>query len=174
NLFTLPNASASHSTKYPLIWPLQQGTITLLFGPCSQVFEPPGFGYAHFHTGVDVAYKQGSPILAADDGIVVGADTSVLNGQLVGPGDPGDDRGPSAIGGSVRPRTPAAPVRRSRSGAPRSGRAPGARAASPTRSRPDRDTTASASTPPAPFALLAIGPRVGAGEPGANRWRRAP
>src|SRR5437773_3227786 len=37
NLFMLPGANASHSTKYPLIWPLQQGTITLLFGPCSQV-----------------------------------------------------------------------------------------------------------------------------------------
>jgi len=87
NLFTLPGANATHSTKYPLIWPLQQGTITLLFGPCSQVFEPPAFGYKHFHTGVDVAYKQGSPILAADDGVVVAADTSVVAGQLVGYGN---------------------------------------------------------------------------------------
>src|SRR5881275_3185493 len=87
NLFTLPGANATHSTKYPLIWPLQQGTITLLFGPCSQVFEPPAFGYKHFHTGVDVAYKQGSPILAADDGVVVAADTSVVGGQLVGYGN---------------------------------------------------------------------------------------
>src|SRR6266513_5868750 len=87
NLFTLPGANATHSTKYALIWPLQQGTITLLFGPCSQVFEPPAFGYKHFHTGVDVAYKQGSPILAADDGVVVAADTSVVAGQLVGYGN---------------------------------------------------------------------------------------
>ena len=87
NLFTLPNANANHSTKYPLIWPLQQGTITLVFGPCSQAFEPPGFGYPHFHTGVDIAYNQGTPILAADDGIVVAADSSLLNGQLVGYGN---------------------------------------------------------------------------------------
>jgi murein DD-endopeptidase MepM/ murein hydrolase activator NlpD len=87
NLFTLPNANANHSTKYPLVWPLQQGTITLVFGPCSQAFEPPGFGYPHFHTGVDIAYNQGTPIVAADDGIVVAATTSLLNGQLVGYGN---------------------------------------------------------------------------------------
>src|SRR5437764_980783 len=87
NLFNLPNAGANHSTKYPLIWPLQQGTITLQFGPCTLPFEPPGFGYSHFHTGVDIAYKQGTPILAADDGIVVAASSSVLNGQLVGYGN---------------------------------------------------------------------------------------
>jgi len=87
NLFNLPNASANHSTKYPLIWPLQQGRITLQFGPCTLPFEPPGFGYSHFHTGVDIAYKQGTPILAADDGIVVAASSSVLNGQLVGYGN---------------------------------------------------------------------------------------
>jgi murein DD-endopeptidase MepM/ murein hydrolase activator NlpD len=87
NLFNLPSASANHSTKYPLIWPLQQGTLTLLFGPCTQPFEPPGFGYPHFHTGVDIAYNQGTPIVAADDGVVVAASSSVLNGQLVGYGN---------------------------------------------------------------------------------------
>src|SRR5256884_1901920 len=87
NLFTLPGAGAGHSTKYSLIWPLQQGSLTLLFGPCSQVFEPPAFGYKHFHTGVDIAYRQGSQILAADDGVVVAADTSVVGGQLVGYGN---------------------------------------------------------------------------------------
>ena len=87
NLFDLPSAGSNHSTKYPLIWPLQQGSLTLLFGPCTQAFEPPGFGYAHFHTGVDIAYKQGSPILAADDGVVVAASSSVQSGQLVGYGN---------------------------------------------------------------------------------------
>jgi murein DD-endopeptidase MepM/ murein hydrolase activator NlpD len=87
NLFTLPGAGAGHSTKYPLIWPQPQGSLTLLFGPCTQAFEPPGFGYAHFHTGVDVAYNQGSPILAADDGVVVAASSSVVSGQLVGYGN---------------------------------------------------------------------------------------
>ena len=87
NLFTLPNANANHSTKYPLIWPLQQGTITQVFGPSTLPFEPPGFGYPHFHTGVDIAYNQGTPILAADDGVVVAASASMLNGQLVGYGN---------------------------------------------------------------------------------------
>ena len=87
NLFNLPTASINHSTKYPLIWPLQQGTITLAFGPCTQWFEPPAFGYPHFHTGIDIAYNQGSPILAADDGVVVAASSSVMNGQLVGYGN---------------------------------------------------------------------------------------
>lgn len=87
NLLNLPNASLNHSTKYPLIWPLQQGSLTLLFGPCSQVFEPPAFGYPHFHAGVDIAYNQGTPIVAADDGVVVAASSSVLNGQLVGYGN---------------------------------------------------------------------------------------
>src|SRR6266852_4679998 len=86
NMLSLPNQSATHSTKYPLIWPQQQGSISLPFGPCSYPFEPPGFGYRHFHTGIDIAFTQGTPILAADDGTVVAADTSVLYGQLVGYG----------------------------------------------------------------------------------------
>src|SRR5438132_5625741 len=47
NLFTLPNVGAKHSTTYPLIWPLQQGSITLVFAPCTAAFQPPGFGYPH-------------------------------------------------------------------------------------------------------------------------------
>lgn len=87
NLFNLPNASATHSTKYQLVWPLQQGSITQLFGPSSLPFEPPGFGYPHFHAGVDISDKQGNPILAADDGVVVAATTSLINGQMVGYGN---------------------------------------------------------------------------------------
>ncbi len=87
NLFSLPGAIESHSTRYPLIWPLQKGDLTLLFGPTTMLFEPPGFGYQHFHTGVDIAYTQGNPILAADDGVVVAADRSVLYGMTVGYGD---------------------------------------------------------------------------------------
>ena len=87
NLFSLPTASGTHSTKYPLIWPMPKGTITQPFGPSTLVFEPPGFGYPHFHTGVDVSYIQGTPVLAADDGVVVAAASSVMSGQLVGYGN---------------------------------------------------------------------------------------
>jgi murein DD-endopeptidase MepM/ murein hydrolase activator NlpD len=87
NMVTLPGASGTHSTKYPLIWSLQQGTIAQLFGPSTYPFEPPGFGFPHFHTGVDISYTQGTPILAADDGIVVAAGASLLNGQMVGYGN---------------------------------------------------------------------------------------
>lgn len=38
-------------------------------GP-DQAYEPPGFGYAHFHRGVDFAVPSGTQILAAADGTV--------------------------------------------------------------------------------------------------------
>src|SRR3989475_4263431 len=62
NMLSLPNQSATHSTKYPLIWPQQQGSISLPFGPCSYPFEPPGFGFRPFHTGIDIAFPQGTRI----------------------------------------------------------------------------------------------------------------
>jgi len=86
NLFSLPEAGGQHSTKYPLIWPLPKGERTLLFGPTTLWYEPPAFGYRHFHTGIDIASTQGSPILAADDGVVVAADQSTLGGVSVGYG----------------------------------------------------------------------------------------
>lgn len=40
------------------------------YGPSSFYLEPPFAGYAHFHTGIDIAAPYGSPIIAADTGIV--------------------------------------------------------------------------------------------------------
>src|SRR5258706_4706782 len=40
------------------------------YGPSSFYLEPPFAGYAHFHTGIDIAAPYGSPIVAADTGIV--------------------------------------------------------------------------------------------------------
>jgi murein DD-endopeptidase MepM/ murein hydrolase activator NlpD len=78
-------SSAGHSTKYRLIWPNPTGVITQGFGPSSLGFEPSFAGFAHFHTGVDVASPQGTPILAADDGVValVGSGTTGYGNYVV-------------------------------------------------------------------------------------------
>jgi murein DD-endopeptidase MepM/ murein hydrolase activator NlpD len=91
--------SSGHSQKYRFIWPAQKGVISQGFGPTDFAPEPPGFGAAHFHAGVDIANSAGTPIFAADDGVVVAAEASMLNGNMIGYGrhviiahkqDPGD------------------------------------------------------------------------------------
>jgi murein DD-endopeptidase MepM/ murein hydrolase activator NlpD len=62
--------SAGHSTKYRFIWPAPQSQVSQGFGPSSYPFEPPYGAYPHFHTGIDMVEPFGSPIYAADDGIV--------------------------------------------------------------------------------------------------------
>lgn len=62
--------SAGHSTKYRFIWPEPQAQISQPFGPSTYPFEPPYGGYPHFHTGMDLVEPFGSPVFAADDGIV--------------------------------------------------------------------------------------------------------
>ena len=62
--------SAGHSTKYRFIWPAPQSQVSQGFGPSSFPFEPPYGAYPHFHTGIDMVEPFGSPIHAADDGIV--------------------------------------------------------------------------------------------------------
>ena len=79
--------STGHSTKYRFVWPEPTATITQPFGPSSFWFEPPYGGYAHFHTGIDVSAPEGTPVLAADDGVVLVAGASIVNGQLVGYGN---------------------------------------------------------------------------------------
>jgi murein DD-endopeptidase MepM/ murein hydrolase activator NlpD len=79
--------SSGHSTKYRFIWPLPTATLTQPFGPSSFWFEPPYGGYAHFHTGIDISAAAGTPVLAADDGVVLLAGASIVNGVLVGYGN---------------------------------------------------------------------------------------
>jgi murein DD-endopeptidase MepM/ murein hydrolase activator NlpD len=78
-------ASAGHSTKYRFTWPEPFGLISQGFGPSSYPFEPPYGGYPHFHTGMDMVEPFGSPIFAADDGLValVGSSTQGYGNYVV-------------------------------------------------------------------------------------------
>ena len=69
NVGQIPTSSG-HSTKYRFIWPEPQAEISQPFGPSTYWFEPPYGSYAHFHTGIDLVEPFGSPVLAADDGVV--------------------------------------------------------------------------------------------------------
>ncbi|HKB32269.1 MAG TPA: peptidoglycan DD-metalloendopeptidase family protein [Candidatus Dormibacteraeota bacterium] len=62
--------SAGHSTKYRFIWPEPQAQISQGFGPSTFWFEPAYGQYPHFHTGIDLVEPFGSPLYAADDGVV--------------------------------------------------------------------------------------------------------
>jgi murein DD-endopeptidase MepM/ murein hydrolase activator NlpD len=77
--------SAGHSTKYRFIWPEPQARISQPFGPSTFWFEPPYDGYPHFHTGIDLVEPFGSPIYAADDGVValVGSSSSGYGNYVV-------------------------------------------------------------------------------------------
>ena len=69
NVGSIPT-SAGHSTKYRFIWPEPHAVISQGFGPSTLVLEPPYDGYPHFHTGIDLVEPFGSPVYAADDGVV--------------------------------------------------------------------------------------------------------
>jgi len=77
--------SAGHSTKYRFIWPEPHAQISQSFGPSTFWFEPPYGGYPHFHTGIDMVEPFGSPVYAADDGIValVGSSSSGYGNYVV-------------------------------------------------------------------------------------------
>jgi len=77
--------STGHSTKYRFIWPEPQAQISQPFGPSQLVLEPPYGAYPHFHTGIDLVEPFGSPVYAADDGVValVGSTTSGYGNYVV-------------------------------------------------------------------------------------------
>ncbi|HKV88649.1 MAG TPA: peptidoglycan DD-metalloendopeptidase family protein [Candidatus Dormibacteraeota bacterium] len=77
--------STGHSTRYRFIWPEPQAVISQPFGPSKLVLEPPFGGYPHFHTGIDLVEPFGSPVFAADDGVValVGATTTGYGNYVV-------------------------------------------------------------------------------------------
>ena len=77
--------SAGHSTKYRFIWPEPQAQISQGFGPSTYWFEPAYGQYPHFHTGIDLVEPFGSPVYAADDGVValVGSSSSGYGNYVV-------------------------------------------------------------------------------------------
>jgi murein DD-endopeptidase MepM/ murein hydrolase activator NlpD len=77
--------STGHSTKYRFIWPEPTSQISQGFGPTTYWFEPPYAGYPHFHTGIDMVAPFGSPVFAADDGVValVGSSSSGYGNYVV-------------------------------------------------------------------------------------------
>src|SRR5207249_6117847 len=77
--------SAGHSTRYRFIWPEPNAQVSQPFGPSTYWFEPPYGSYAHFHTGIDLVEPFGSPVLAADDGVValVGSSSSGYGNYVV-------------------------------------------------------------------------------------------
>ncbi|MDQ6709609.1 MAG: M23 family metallopeptidase [Candidatus Dormibacteraeota bacterium] len=71
-----------------LLWPIPRATITQGFGPSAYGFEPSFAGFAHFHTGIDLADRMGTPLYAAADGLVVEARAMTdADGNLVGYGN---------------------------------------------------------------------------------------
>jgi murein DD-endopeptidase MepM/ murein hydrolase activator NlpD len=84
NVGTIPT-SAGHSTRFRFIWPEPQATISQPFGPSALWYEPAYGGYSHFHTGIDLVEPFGSPVYAADDGVValVGSSSSGYGNYVV-------------------------------------------------------------------------------------------
>jgi len=63
--------SPNHSKTYRFVWPMPGSTMSQGYGPTQLWFEPPYQGFAHFHTGLDICLPAGSPVAAADDGVVI-------------------------------------------------------------------------------------------------------
>jgi murein DD-endopeptidase MepM/ murein hydrolase activator NlpD len=71
-----PPAQTTGSVRFD--WPAPGSFISQRFGPSSIPQEPPMFGIAHFHTGIDLAGPAGMPVYAAGAGIVVAATESTI------------------------------------------------------------------------------------------------
>jgi murein DD-endopeptidase MepM/ murein hydrolase activator NlpD len=71
-----------------LLWPIPHATVSQGFGPTPFLFEPSYAGFAHFHTGLDLAVPLGTPVFAAGDGAVVLARRMTdTTGNLIGYGN---------------------------------------------------------------------------------------
>jgi murein DD-endopeptidase MepM/ murein hydrolase activator NlpD len=72
------------SSGAPLAWPIQGAVLTQGFGPSTLWLEPAMFGFAHFHTGLDLA-STNTRISAAADGVVavVGAGSTGYGNYVI-------------------------------------------------------------------------------------------
>ena len=71
-----------------LLWPIPNAVVSQEFGPSAFLFEAAYAGFAHFHTGIDLAVPLGTPVFAAADGVVLLAGPMTdQNGDLVGYGN---------------------------------------------------------------------------------------
>ena len=64
-----PEVALGASHARPFIWPTT-GRITQPFGCTGFKLEPRRGRCAHFHSGVDIANRSGTPVYAAADGVV--------------------------------------------------------------------------------------------------------
>jgi murein DD-endopeptidase MepM/ murein hydrolase activator NlpD len=85
---SLPPIDPELSASGKLLWPIPNAVVSQGFGPTSFLFEASYAGYAHFHTGIDLAVPLGTPVFAAADGVVVQAGPMTDgSGGLVGYGN---------------------------------------------------------------------------------------
>ena len=71
-----------------LLMPIPHAIVTQGFGPTSLSIEASYAGYAHFHTGIDLAVPLGTPVFAAADGLVALARPMTdASGALIGYGN---------------------------------------------------------------------------------------
>ena len=73
-------ATTAHAELYTLQWPIAgPGRISSRFGPRRH----PILGVAHTHAGIDLSVPVGTPVLAAQDGVVVSTGEGPASGRFV-------------------------------------------------------------------------------------------